>query len=110
MVPTKVDLLAELESSFPSRPTSGFNEISSAYEAGTSYLLYEASDEKATIFDIPVLPSQYMRMLLAKSLGLDEKYDWRDYPGSDELRMFFKDLASLDRRNTRDTIPLRRGA
>ncbi len=44
------------------------------------------------MYETPLLPSQFMRMLLARRLGLLEKFDWREYPGQVELDTFLSTL------------------
>jgi diadenosine tetraphosphate (Ap4A) HIT family hydrolase len=101
MVPTRADIGAELSSRFMGYPVDGMTVLASAYRAGRSYLFYENNEGESSMYDVSVLPSQYMRMLLAQELGMLERYDWRSYSGREELRSF---LQLLEKRKMRRPI------
>jgi hypothetical protein len=56
----------------------------------SSYLLYQDSDGRRYVFDTGPLPSQYMRKILATSLG-EEDWDWRNAGREERL------LATIER-------------
>lgn len=54
--------------------------------AGTSYILGQSYGGKTWVSAVrDVLPSQYMRRLVARELGVFEFWDWRDYPEFDKI-------------------------
>jgi len=57
---------------------SGISEINDAIRMGSSYLYYENLSGQPYVFDVDFMPSQYVRKLLAQSIGID-LWDWREY-------------------------------
>lgn len=96
LVPTAEDFGSHLAHRFSGKRLTDIGRISSKC-ASQPYLLYENAMGVATVYETPLLPSQFMRMLIAQRLGVPERYDWRKYHGVDELRMFCRDLESLRR-------------
>jgi hypothetical protein len=98
LVPMQGDLSAELNSFFPCQRMTNWSDLSARYDSGHPYLFYEDAAGRASAYDISLIPSQFARMLVARKLGTAEKYDWRKYPGEDELRVFIRDLGHLKSR------------
>jgi len=96
-VPTTIDLKPELDSEFHHRSIQALDELTSEYRSGRPYFFYETAGGLSSLYQISVIPSQFARMLLARKLGMLEKYDWRKYKGELELRVFLKDLERMKR-------------
>ena len=92
IVPTKEDLRSELASFFRGREIHGLHELSFLFEHKCPYILYEDDAGSAAVYETPLIPSQFMRMLLARKIGALAKYDWRDYFGLEELASFMRHL------------------
>ena len=96
LVPTAEDFGSHLAHLFGGERLTDIGRISLKW-ASRPYLLYENAMGIATVYETPLLPSQFMRMLIAQRLGVLERYDWRKYPGIDELKTFWRDLESIRR-------------
>src|SRR6185437_6435479 len=68
LVPTSVDLRCELSRRFVGRTINDITELANSYREGRSYLFFEDAKGVKTVYDVELLPSQYMRMLLAREL------------------------------------------
>lgn len=61
-----------------------------------SYIFLKDSDEACYILTTDgVTPSQYFRQLVARELGREEKWDWRNYVGESEFLETIKKLRPL---------------
>lgn len=60
----------------------GISEINDEVPPSSSYLYYENLSGQPCVFDVDFMPSQYVRKLLAESMGID-LWDWREY-GSEQ--------------------------
>jgi diadenosine tetraphosphate (Ap4A) HIT family hydrolase len=56
----------------------GISEINDAVSPSSSYLYYEDLSGQPCAFDVDFMPSQYVRKVLAESMGID-LWDWREY-------------------------------
>ncbi len=95
LVPMEQDLSNELNFLFSRRPVRSCGDLSVEYQLARPYLFYEDSAGLASIYEISVIPSQFMRMLVARRLGMLDRYDWRRYSGEQELQFFLRDLNTL---------------
>lgn len=65
-----------LRSKFPYKELADPKEMKKQTEGLSAYLYYENSQARPYVFDVGILPSQYMRRLLAQALGKNA-WDWR---------------------------------
>jgi diadenosine tetraphosphate (Ap4A) HIT family hydrolase len=78
IVPTEEDLTCKIkEDGFSLIEVGGYNEVSPIIRQ-TPYLYYRASSQEGHFYNASNMPSQYLRRILADSLGL-EIWNWRDY-------------------------------
>ena len=76
---------------------SGINtlaEIEGDLDQNSSYLFFENSSAKRYVFPVSNLPSQYMRKLVAESIGKND-WDWRECGHEPELISTVQRLSSL---------------
>ena len=104
VVPTNEDLTEVLAQHFSGCRVHKFEELTVMFAQKRSYLMYEDAHGVKTVFDTPIVPSQYLRMLLASRVGRLEKYDWREYSGESELRDFMSRLNNLSRRAEHEAV------
>jgi diadenosine tetraphosphate (Ap4A) HIT family hydrolase len=71
------DPIRVLKLRFPYTEFAHLGEISKESAGLSSYLFYQDSDERLFLFDTGPLPSQYMRKVLADTLG-EPDWNWRD--------------------------------
>jgi hypothetical protein len=83
-LPLSVDeVLPKLKSQFPHLPIGSLSELKPA-TSGASYLYCEDPSSQGWLFFPRVLPSQYMRRLIAESAGIS-LWDWRQSGREDGL-------------------------
>jgi diadenosine tetraphosphate (Ap4A) HIT family hydrolase len=83
-LPLKVEgVLTTLQDRFPHRPIASVLDLRTA-EQNNSYLYYEESAGHSWLFFPKVLPSQYLRRLVAESAGISQ-WDWRRSGREDAL-------------------------
>jgi diadenosine tetraphosphate (Ap4A) HIT family hydrolase len=85
IVPVEIDLLREIEQIFKSEKIETTERLSEKYKKGIPYLFFENSNREMYVFEAPLVESQYFRKLVAKNLGLIDKWDWRSNPGKYEI-------------------------
>ena len=82
-VPINVDMFDDLTKHFESKEINNFKEL----PKDKPYLFFENNKKKKHVFTInTIIPSQYLRQVLAVKLGKPEKWDWRQDYGLDEIR------------------------
>ena len=85
-LPTDLPLRHILEEKLgKGRSIQGLGALQQANEAGKSYLYLQESEQAGSIFDVDVLPSQYMRKAMASFCGTT-KWDWRETMGLSETK------------------------
>jgi diadenosine tetraphosphate (Ap4A) HIT family hydrolase len=103
-VPVVADgVLDRLSHEFSGSVISSFAEIKESLEGTLSYLLFEDASATRHVFPVKNLPSQYMRRLVAESIGKSD-WDWRTSGSEPELisamrrlSPLFSPLAAVDR-------------
>lgn len=85
-VPVKMDLLPELQKHFPCKKIKTFDSLKNQFEAKIPYFFYESNFQDRYLFEVPqIVPSQYIRQIIATKIGKPERWDWKTYYGIDEL-------------------------
>jgi diadenosine tetraphosphate (Ap4A) HIT family hydrolase len=79
---------------FPYTEFAGLNEISAHSACLSSYLFYQDSNARLYLFNTGPLPSQYMRKLLADSLG-ENDWNWRNSGREERLVATIERLSGL---------------
>ncbi|PYU33171.1 MAG: hypothetical protein DMG28_09070 [Acidobacteria bacterium] len=78
------DPVNSLRSKFPYRELGDLSEIKRQTEGLAAYLFYQNSHAESYVFETGVLPSQYVRKLLAEALNKDD-WDWRTVGREEQL-------------------------
>ena len=102
LVPISVNLLSHLKKTFGGYKADSISDLAKMYTQRKAYLAYQESDSQLFVFQPSLIPSQYMRQLIAVTLAIPNKYDWRKYAGTLELEAFLRKLAKLPREVTRN--------
>jgi len=92
-VPVSLNLAQELRKHFTERRITNLNELKNQFVRGVAYLFFEDAKGNRYVYDAPLVPSQYLRQLVASKIGLPERQDWRMYPGEEEMLNTLKTLA-----------------
>jgi len=85
VVPVEIDLLEDIQQNYKGESLEKLEDLYKKYKAKIPYLFYENNHGNMYVFDAPLVVSQYFRMLLAKRLGVEDKWDWRSYYGKEEI-------------------------
>jgi len=95
-VPVNVDLLSELKHQFPYHVVEAnlWFALKTQMRRGIPYLFFENRRGEQFIFDAPSVPSQFLRQLLARTLNVEERWDWALYLGEQEILSTLQKLSS----------------
>ncbi len=86
-LPVQIELIEIVAKHFHFTKIDGFHPLKSSFNRGEPYLFVEENSGERFLFQIPdVIPSQYLRQIVARELGKPERWDWRSYPGWEEIR------------------------
>lgn len=92
-VPLQVDILDDITENFTYRKINDFNELKKQFARGVPYFFFEDNNRDRYLFEIPdVVPSQYIRQIIAHKIGKPERWDWRSCLGLEELTRTLKKL------------------
>lgn len=83
--PVDIDIHRYLKDKFPFRKIKNFKELQDQKEKNKPYLFVQDNNGNRYIYDVEVVPSQYIRQIIAKELGMPEKWHWREYIGEKEF-------------------------
>lgn len=63
------------------------------FDSGLQYFFYQSPRGAKYVFPVEeIVPSQYIRQVIAAKIGAKSKWDWRSYPGLDEFDATMKRL------------------
>jgi len=96
-------VLDKLQDQFPHRPIESMLDLRDV-ERDRSYLYYEESAGHSWLFFPKVLPSQYLRRLVAESAGITQ-WDWRRSGREDALLATRAEVLRTFARTHHDTRP-----
>ncbi len=85
-VPIEVDIMDELAGRFEYSKIKSFFKIRRQFKKGISYFYYESNLGERYLFEISeIVPSQYIRRVIANKVGRPERWNWKNCFGLDEL-------------------------
>jgi ATP adenylyltransferase len=77
-LPVQIDLVKLVNEEFSSKQIDTYADLN---EIDYPYLFIEGNDDKKHIFKLEhLIPSQYLRQIIAEQFGFPEKYDWETHP------------------------------
>ncbi len=93
VVPTKVDVFGFLfNKHFKPEKIQGLERLRKIYETNnSSYLLLETQERKRFVFEVDIIPSQYLRQIIAMGEGRSN-WDWRKYPDEETFKKTLEKL------------------
>jgi hypothetical protein len=82
-VPTDVEIWSDIEDAFEWQPVESNIGDLSALVGDMEYVWYESPEGFSVVAKgiEGTFESQYLRKIFAKALGLDEIWNWREFPG-----------------------------
>ncbi len=87
-------VLRSLRNSYPGHRVESFNDISDTVGLSSSYLFFEDCRGDRWVFPVTLIESQYMRKLVAASIGKLE-WDWRSTGREPELIATLEHLSGV---------------
>ncbi len=85
-VPVQVDVFSELAKHFDYQKIETFDQLKKQFDKGVPYFFYESNSGGRYLFEVPeIVPSQYIRQIIAAKIEKPERWDWRTCLGIDEL-------------------------
>jgi hypothetical protein len=66
-------------------PIRELDEILTLRGAEFGYLFVQENDGSMRAYDGQLVPTQLVRRIITRNIGLPERWHWKDYPGCDEL-------------------------
>ena len=86
-VPINVDILDNIKKNFKSIKIDNFLSLNKQFKKRIPYFYYENQMGERYLFELfDVIPSQYLRQLVAIKTNSKDKWDWRIYFGLKEMR------------------------
>lgn len=86
VVPVQIDILPELSKHFRYKIIKSFDALKKQFDKGVSYFFYESNLRERYLFEVSeIVPSQYIRQIIASKIGKPERWDWRSCFGINEL-------------------------
>lgn len=82
--PAKVTVESHLAQRM-SMPIPGLDDILRLRRAEFGYLFVQENDGSMRAYDGELVPTQLVRRIITKQIGLPDRWHWKDYPGPDEL-------------------------
>ena len=93
--PVSVDVRAFLAPRFTEHPVASLADLR-GLEAGSGGYLYLRQGGAGFHYPCDVIPSQYIRQIIAAQLGVPERWNWRSYLGLPEFARTWQRLARHD--------------
>lgn len=103
-IPAPLDLAVDLRKKFPEKRITGLTELKQQVTKGVPYLFFEDVKRNRYIYDASVVPSQYLRRLVAIKLGKEDEWDWHKFPAKGEIAKTAEDLSFWNRQNVSHII------
>ncbi len=89
VVPTEHNLIHEIESKFNVfynwTSVKNLKDTCKFIRQSKPYLYYRDQSKKSFVTTNENIPSQLFRRAIASSIGIDDKYDWKKYPFTDNI-------------------------
>ena len=94
--PARVDVHAHLRK-FPHAEIGPMSDLSASWFRNGPYLFLQTNEGRRFVYDAGIVPSQYVRRIVTRELGMSERWHWREYLGLDELKRTFAALSGWRR-------------
>jgi inosine/xanthosine triphosphate pyrophosphatase family protein/diadenosine tetraphosphate (Ap4A) HIT family hydrolase len=90
--PVRVDVPARLQK-LPRSPIRRMRELAALRDRRQAYLFLQSNEGSRLVYETGIVPSQYIRRIIAAHLGMPERWHWREYLGLEELKRTLATLA-----------------
>jgi len=90
--PALVDVHAHLRT-FPHVEIGPMSDLSTPRFRDRPYLFLQTNEGRRFVYDAGIVPSQYVRRIVTRELGMPERWHWREYLGLEELKRTFAVLS-----------------
>jgi hypothetical protein len=89
--PARADVHSHLRK-FPHAEIGPMSNLSASWFRHRPYLFLQTNEGRRFVYDAGIVPSQYIRRIVTRELGMPERWHWREYPGVEELKRTFTAL------------------
>ena len=94
--PARVNVHAHLRK-FPHAEIGSMSDLSASWFRDRPYLFLQTNEGRRFVYDVGIVPSQYVRRIVTSELGMPERWHWREYLGLDELKRTLAELSGWSR-------------
>jgi len=81
------------------RPIVSLKELKHFNREKIPYIYYEVSSGIGNVFEVDILPRQYMRQVIAAEFGIRDAWDWRKEPFDENIKLFVTKMAKFKEQN-----------
>jgi inosine/xanthosine triphosphate pyrophosphatase family protein/diadenosine tetraphosphate (Ap4A) HIT family hydrolase len=90
--PARVDVHAQLRK-FPHVEIGSMRNLSASWLRNQPYLFLQTNEGQRYVYDAGIVPSQYIRRIVTRALGMVDRWHWREYLGLEELKRTYGALS-----------------
>lgn len=83
--PVNIDIHGYLKEKFSYKKIESLKELQEQKIKNKPYLFVQDNNKDRYIYEVEVIPSQYIRQIIAKELGIGNRWHWRSYIGEQEF-------------------------
>lgn len=94
ILPFNGDISSHLND-FPKKQIYYLKEIKNQVDTSLAYLFYENNYSQKFIYNVGVIPSQYLRKIISQEIGKSGLWDWRIHPEIENLKNTYSNLKNL---------------
>lgn len=93
VIPIQDEIFSEISRVFISSKIKTLSPLKEKFNKQQPYFFYQSNTDERYLFEIPdIVPSQYIRKLIALKVGKENEWDWRVYP---EINKLLKTIETL---------------
>ncbi len=78
-------------------PISSLEDLTHFNQDRIPYIYYASASQAQYVFEVPVLPRQYLRRVIAAERGRPQDWDWREKPFMENIKAFVIKMKKLRR-------------
>lgn len=92
-VPVQMDILNDIADKFQFKKITNYDGLTKQFSKGIPYLFLEENSDRY-VFEIPdIIPSQYIRKIIAHKIEKPDRWDWHSCLGLEEMSRTIKKLS-----------------
>jgi len=92
-VPVNIDIFDDISKNFKAIEIKNYFPLNKQFKKGTPYFYYENQKGNKYLFELPqIIPSQYLRRLIAVRINAPNRWNWMECPGIKEFNRTIRKL------------------